>query len=140
MTPVETVSDALPPTLAGFDHLIDARTPAEFALDHVPGAINLPVLSNEERAQVGTIYVQRSRFEARRIGGAYVARNVARHLETAMAGWPGETRVLVYCWRGGMRSNAMAVILASVGWRTSVLQGGYRTYRRRVTGALYADG
>jgi tRNA 2-selenouridine synthase len=98
------------------------------------------VLSNAERHEVGTIYVQRSRFEARRIGGAYVARNVAAHLESVMSAWPAQDKVLVYCWRGGMRSNAMAVILASVGWRTSVLTGGYRTYRRRVTGALYEDG
>ena len=66
MNPVQVIPDAEPETLAGFDHMIDARTPAEFALDRVPGAINLPVLSNEERAQVGTIYVQSSRFEARR--------------------------------------------------------------------------
>src|ERR1051325_1234013 len=111
--------DAEPGTLAGFDVLVDVRTPAEFALDHIPGAINLPVLYDAERAEVGTIYVQESRFKARRVGGGYVARNVARHLETAMADWPGSTRALVYCWRGGMRSNAMATILAQVGWRVS---------------------
>jgi tRNA 2-selenouridine synthase len=137
MTPVDVVPDAEPATLAGFDFVVDARTPAEFAIDHAPGAINLPVLSNEQRAEVGTLYVQSSRFDARRVGGAYVAANVARHLETAMRDWPASAKVLVYCWRGGMRSSAMAVILASVGWRTSTLQGGYRTYRRRVTDRLY---
>ena len=136
---MQVIPDAEPETLAGFDHLVDARTPAEFALDHVPGAINLPVLTNEERAQVGTIYVQSSRFEARRIGGAYVARNVAHHLDTAMKDWPASAKILVYCWRGGMRSNAMATILANVGWRTATLEGGYRTYRRRVTGLLYGS-
>ena len=134
---VSVVEDAEPATLAGFDAVIDTRTPKEFAQDHVPGAINLPVLSNEERAEVGTIYMQESRFKARRVGGAYVARNVARHLETAMAEWPADFRPLVYCWRGGMRSNAMAVILSQVGWRTGVLKGGYRTYRRRVSAQLY---
>jgi tRNA 2-selenouridine synthase len=134
---VRVVEDAEPATLAAFDAIIDTRTPREFALDHVPGALNLPVLSNEERAEVGTIYVQESRFKARRIGGAYVAKNVAHHLQTAMADWPATFQPLVYCWRGGMRSNAMAVILGQVGWRTGVLKGGYRTYRRRVSAQLY---
>ena len=137
MADVRVAEDAEPATLAAFDVIIDARSPGEFAVDHLPGAVNLPVLNDAERAEVGTIYVQGSRFEARRIGGAYVARNVARHLETAMADWPASLRPLVYCWRGGMRSNSMAVILAQVGWRTSVLAGGYRTYRGRVARRLY---
>jgi tRNA 2-selenouridine synthase len=137
MSGVLTVEDAEPATLAGFDVVVDVRSPAEFALDHIPGAISLPVLSDAERAEVGTIYVQESRFKARRIGAAYVARNVARHLEAVTADWPGGFRPLIYCWRGGMRSNAMAVILAQVGWRTTVLAGGYRTYRRRVSARLY---
>jgi tRNA 2-selenouridine synthase len=123
--------------LARFDMLIDVRSPGEFAEDHIPGAVNLPVLSNAERAEVGTIYVQESRFKARRIGAAHVARNVAHHLETALADRAGDFKPLVYCWRGGMRSNAMALILAQVGWRTTVLSGGYRTYRRQVTARLY---
>ena len=137
MAEVQVAGDAEPGTLGEFDVIVDARSPSEFAEDHVPGAINLPVLDDAERAEVGTIYVQESRFKARRVGGAYVARNVARHIETTMADWPASTRVLVYCWRGGMRSNSMAVILAQVGWRTSVLEGGWRTYRRRVSQRLY---
>jgi tRNA 2-selenouridine synthase len=137
MAEVQVAPDAEPRTLGQFDMIVDARSPSEYALDHVPGAINLPVLDDAERAEVGTIYVQESRFKARRIGGAYVARNVARHLQTVMADWPASTKVLVYCWRGGMRSNAMAVILAQVGWRASVLAGGWRTYRRRVSARLY---
>lgn len=133
----QVTEDVSPEALARFDMVIDVRSPAEFAEDHLPGAVNLPVLSNEERAEVGTIYVQESRFKARRIGAAHVARNVARHLETALAGQPGGFRPLVYCWRGGMRSNAMAHILAQVGWRTTVLAGGYRTWRRHVTARLY---
>lgn len=137
MAEVLIAPDAEPETLGQFDVIVDARSPSEYAVDHVPGAINLPVLDDAERAEVGTIYVQDSRFKARRIGGAYVAKNVARHLDTVMGAWPASTRVLVYCWRGGMRSNAMAVILAQVGWRTSVLSGGWRTYRRRVSARLY---
>jgi tRNA 2-selenouridine synthase len=134
---ISTLIDATPAALAGFDAIIDVRSPAEFAEDHAPGAINLPVLDNEERARVGTIYVQESRFRARRIGAALVARNIARHLEGVLADRPGSFAPIVYCWRGGQRSGAMATVLDQVGWRVSVLAGGYRTYRRRVTGALY---
>jgi tRNA 2-selenouridine synthase len=131
---METVDRA---SLAQFDMIIDVRSPAEFAEDHVPGAVNLPVLDNEQRALVGTTYVQESRFLARRIGGAMVARNVAHHLDTALSDKPPTFKPLVYCWRGGQRSNAMALILAQVGWRTLVLKGGYKTYRRDVQKRLY---
>ena len=137
MPEIETIPDVDAATLTRFDAVIDVRSPAEFAEDHVPGALNLPVLSNEERAVVGTIYVQQSRFEARRLGAALIARNVARHLETALADKDGAFRPLVYCWRGGQRSGAMATILANVGWRTGLLAGGYRTWRRQVVARLY---
>jgi tRNA 2-selenouridine synthase len=139
MSDIQVVAAADAQTLAAFDAIIDVRSPSEFAEDHVPGAINLPVLDDAERAQVGTIYVQDSRFRARRIGAALVARNVARHLETALADRPGDFKPLVYCWRGGQRSGAMATILSQVGWRTAVLAGGYRTYRRNVKSRLYDD-
>jgi tRNA 2-selenouridine synthase len=134
---IEVVQTADRETLCAYDAIVDVRSPAEFAEDHVPGAINLPVLTNEERAEVGTIYVQESRFRARRIGAAMIARNVARYLETELKDKDGAFRPLIYCWRGGQRSNAMAVILSSIGWRTGVLSGGYKTYRRRVSSALY---
>ena len=126
-----------PPALAAFDAIIDVRSPGEFAQDHVPGAINLPVLNDAERAEVGTIYVQESRFTANRIGAAYVAANIAGHLTGTLADRPPEFRPLVYCWRGGSRSNGMATILSQIGWRTTVLTGGYRTYRRWVSAQLY---
>jgi tRNA 2-selenouridine synthase len=134
---IETLDRADIQSLAGYDMVIDVRSPGEFAQDHAPGAVNLPVLSDAERAQVGTIYVQEDRFKARRVGAAYVAANVARHLQGALADRPGGFRPLLYCWRGGMRSNAMAVILSQVGWRTTVLTGGYMTWRRHVTARLY---
>lgn len=136
---IEIVPDVAPKTLAPYSAVIDVRTPAEFAEDHVPGAINLPVLSNEERAEVGTIYVQDSRFRARRTGAAYVARNVARHLETVLADRYAKFRPLLYCWRGGMRSNAMATILSQIGWRVGVLEGGYKTWRRAVVATLFDE-
>jgi tRNA 2-selenouridine synthase len=139
MPDIQTVRAADVASLAPFDAVIDVRSPAEFAEDHVPGAISLPVLSDAERAEVGTIYVQESRFRARRIGAALIARNVAGHLETALADKGGDFKPLVYCWRGGQRSSAMAIILAEVGWRTAVLAGGYKTYRRHVKARLYDE-
>ncbi|MBI6628658.1 tRNA 2-selenouridine(34) synthase MnmH [Pontibaca salina] len=130
------------PTLAallhhGFDAVIDVRSSAEYAEDHLPGAINLPVLSNEERARVGTIYKQQSPFLARKIGGALVFRNAADHIETTLHGYDGGWRPLVYCWRGGQRSGAFAWMLEQIGWRAGLLSGGYRTYRRLVKAYLY---
>ncbi len=122
---------------AGFDAIIDVRAPSEFAEDHLPGAINLPVLSDEERAVVGTIYKQESPFQARKIGAALVAKNAARHIEGPLAELEGKWRPLVYCWRGGQRSGSFATILAQIGWRVEILNGGYKSYRRKVVDCLY---
>jgi tRNA 2-selenouridine synthase len=122
--------------LAEFDEIIDVRTPSEFADDHIPGAINCPVLSDEERITVGTLYKQVSPFEARKVGGALVAKNIARHLQTRLRDHPKSWRPLIYCWRGGQRSGAMSIILAQVGWMAHKLEGGYKTYRRDVLDQL----
>lgn len=122
-----------------YDDIIDVRAPSEFAEDHVPGAISLPVLSDAERAKVGTIYKQDSPFKARKIGAALVARNAADHLQGPLSGKDGGWRPLVYCWRGGQRSGAFATILSQVGWRADTLQGGYQTYRRLVAKTLHDD-
>ncbi|BDW86556.1 tRNA 2-selenouridine(34) synthase MnmH [Roseicyclus marinus] len=122
---------------AGFDAIIDVRSPSEFAEDHLPGALSMPVLSDAERAEVGTIYVQDSPFRARKIGAALVARNAAHHIETRLMGHDGGWRPLVYCWRGGQRSGSFASILHQIGWRAEVLEGGYRTWRRHVVARLY---
>ncbi len=115
-----------------FDTLIDARSPAEFALDHLPGAINCPVLDDEERRIVGTLYKQQGAFEARRVGGAMVAANLARHLREQFADKPAAWKPLVYCWRGGMRSGSMVTWLRMVGWDAQQLAGGYKSWRRHV--------
>ncbi len=120
-----------------FDEVIDVRSPAEFAEDHIPGAINLPVLSNEERARVGTIYTQDSPFTARKLGAALVARNAAQHLEDTLCARPKGYRPLVYCWRGGQRSGSFAVILRQIGWQAETIDGGYRQYRRMVQHSVY---
>ncbi len=119
-----------------YDAIIDVRSPAEYAEDHLPGAINLPVLDDEERARVGTIYKQQSPFLARKIGAALVARNAARHLEGPLVDLPGGWRPLVYCWRGGQRSGSFATILAQVGWRVDLVHGGYKSWRGLVVRAL----
>ncbi len=119
------------------DTIIDVRSPAEYAEDHLPGAINLPVLSDAQRAEVGTIYSQLSPFTARKIGGALVAQNTATHLQGPLADKDGGWQPLVYCWRGGQRSGAFATILDQVGWRVQLLRGGYQSYRREVVKALY---
>ncbi len=118
--------------LAGCDTIIDARSPSEFALDHIPGAINCPVLDNDERRLVGTLYKQQGPFEARRIGGGLVAGNLARHLASTFADKPASWRPIVYCWRGGLRSGSMVQWLRLVGWDARQLGGGYKTYRRHV--------
>lgn len=119
----------LDPAFVGFDTIIDVRAPLEFAEDHLPGAINLPVLDDLERAQVGTIYKQISPFDARKLGGALVAANAARHISTVLADKPGGWRPLVYCWRGGQRSGSFATILAQIGWRVERVEGGYKSWR-----------
>ena len=119
----------IPALLAhGHDDVIDVRSPAEFAEDHIPGAMNLPVLDNEERARVGTIYKQESAFQGRKTGAALVFANAARHIGGPLAGREGGWRPLVYCWRGGQRSGSFAWMLSEIGWRAETLKGGYQSW------------
>ena len=122
--------------LAQFDAILDVRSPAEYAEDHIPGALSCPVLDNDERAKIGTLYKQTSSFAAKRAGAALVARNIARHVETAFAGQPATWKPLVYCWRGGKRSGAMAHVLREIGWDARTLEGGYKSYRKHVVEEL----
>jgi tRNA 2-selenouridine synthase len=124
------------PTLDEFDAIIDVRSESEFAEDHIPGAINCPVLDDAERARVGTLYKQSSPFDAKKIGAALVARNIARHIDTQFLDKPRDWKPLVYCWRGGNRSGSMAHILAKIGWHAVQLDGGYKEYRRHVNAEL----
>jgi tRNA 2-selenouridine synthase len=122
--------------LAAFDEIIDVRSPGEFAEDHVPGAINLPVLDDAERARVGTLYKQVSSFEAKKVGAALVSRNIAQHLDAWFAGKPKSYRPLVVCWRGGSRSGALTHVLQKIGFAAMQLDGGYKAYRRHVVAEL----
>lgn len=130
-----TIDEALAAD-AGFDTLIDVRSPSEFAKDHLPGAVNWPVLDDEERHVVGTLYVQTSPLAARKLGAALVSRRIAAILETQVQDKPREWRPLVYCWRGGQRSGSLALVLAQIGFRTAQLQGGYKAFRARVRADL----
>jgi tRNA 2-selenouridine synthase len=121
----------------GFDEVIDVRSPSEFAEDHVPCAVNLPVLDDAERVRIGTIYKHVGPFQARKIGAALIAQNISRQLETHFADKGREYRPLIYCWRGGQRSRSMAIILSQIGWRAETLEGGYKQYRRLVVRMLY---
>lgn len=121
-----------PDLLAEFDAVVDVRSPAEFAEDHAPGALSAPVLDNVERARVGTLHKQASPFDARKLGAALVAKNIARHVEESFAAMPREWRPLVYCWRGGKRSGSMVHILREIGWDAHGIEGGYKAYRRCV--------
>jgi len=126
------------PQLPQFDAIIDVRSPAEFAEDHIPGAINCPVLDNEQRAKIGTMYKTEGSFEAKKLGAALVAKNIAHHIETQFLSKPHGWKPLVYCWRGGNRSGAMALILARIGWPAIQLEGGYKAFRSQLVIELAA--
>jgi tRNA 2-selenouridine synthase len=114
------------------DTLIDARSPAEHAEDRLPGALNWPVLDDDERRIVGTTYVQVSALEARKLGAALAARRIADHLDRAVRDKPRDWRPLVYCWRGGQRSGSLGWFLSQIGFRTLQLPGGYKAFRALV--------
>ena len=119
-----------------FDTIIDARSPSEYALDHLPNAINCPVLDDEQRIAVGTMYKQVGSFEAKKLGAAMVSRNIGYHLETLWLDKPRDWKPLVYCWRGGNRSGSMATVLAKIGWPVVQLDGGYMAFRAAINTQL----
>src|SRR3989338_7514973 len=118
-----------------FDAIIDARTEDEHALDHVPGALNWPTLNNAERITIGTMYKQVNAFEAKKRGAALSARNTAAHIERDVLDKPRDWKPLVYCWRGGNRSGALATILGAIGFQVTLIEGGYKAWRAAPGGA-----
>jgi len=123
---------AFTPALLDSHCIVDCRTPLEFAEDHLPGAVNVPILTNEERVEIGTIHKHQGPLQARRRGleltcgrfGAMVAEMTAH---------AGNRPVLVYCWRGGLRSRSMAILLEMTGHPVVQLLGGYKAFRAQVT-------
>jgi len=109
--------------------LLDVRSPAEFKAGHVPGAVNMPLFENEERAKVGTLYKQVSREAAMLAGLEIVGPKMVNFVQLASNISPCKSLGL-YCWRGGMRSGSVAQLLDMAGFDVSVLQGGYKGYRR----------
>ena len=128
-------------TVTAFDlehyaDIIDARSEGEYADDFIPGAVNHPVLDNEERARVGTMNKEASAFEAKRMGAALVSRNIANMLEAHFADKPRDWAPLIYCWRGGKRSRSLTLVLREIGFKAVQLDGGYKAYRARVAHEL----
>ncbi len=118
-----------PFSLADYPDIIDVRSPSEFQEDHIPGALNLPVLSDAERHRVGVLNAENP-FEARRLGATLITKNIHQHLATSLADHPRSFAPLIYCWRGNLRSNSMALIFRAIGWRSRVIHGGYKAWRK----------
>ena len=115
-----------------YDTIIDVRSPSEFDEDHIPGALNLPVLYDKERKKIGTIYKKKSPFEAKVLGSSLIAKNISEHLTKSLKNKNGAWKPLVYCWRGGQRSKALCLIMHEIGWRVNQLEGGYKFYRNDI--------
>jgi tRNA 2-selenouridine synthase len=116
-------------TPGGFSTIIDARSEDEYALDHLPGAVNWPSLNNEERIFVGTMYKQQGAFEAQKHGAAMVAANIARHIQREVLELPKNWQPLIYCWRGGKRSGSLSLVLGQIGFKVNLIEGGYKAFR-----------
>ena len=115
-----------------FDTIIDARSEGEFAEDHLPGAVNWPTLNDEERKLIGTMYVQVNQFEAKKRGAALAARNISMHIERDVIDKPRDWKPLAYCWRGGKRSGSLLLVLDQIGFRVTLVEGGYKAFRAAV--------
>ena len=116
----------------GFSTIIDARSEDEYALDHLPGAVNWPSLNNEERIFVGTMYKQVNAFEAQKHGAAMVAANIARHIQREVLALPKNWQPLIYCWRGGKRSGSLSMVLGQIGFKVNLIEGGYKAFRAAI--------
>ena len=112
-----------------FDTVIDARSEGEFDEDHLPGAVNWPTLNNDQRRDIGTLYKQVNAFEAKKRGAAHAARNIAGHIEREVIDKPKDWKPLAYCWRGGKRSGSLSLILSEIGFRVTLVEGGYKAFR-----------
>lgn len=108
--------------------IIDARSESEFAQSHIPGAFNLPILNNQERTVVGTLYKQKGAESATLKGFELVGPRFHQIQKEAIRLFP-DRKIIVYCWRGGMRSQILSWLLGMVGFEISRLKGGYKTYR-----------
>lgn len=122
-----------------YDEVIDVRSPREYEEDHIPGAVNLPVLDNIQRARVGLMHKQKGPFSSHLLGAQIITRNVSTLLKKHFASKNKEFKPLIYCWRGGKRSGSIAEICRQIGWQTTVINGGYKSYRKLVARTLYQN-
>ncbi len=111
--------------------VLDVRSPSEYLRGHIPGAINFPLFSDEERAAVGTAYKQEGKDKAIILGLQFVGPRLAEMVKRALEISP-EKELTVHCWRGGMRSSSIAWLLKQAGFQIYILAGGYKAYRHEV--------
>ena len=114
------------------NQIIDVRSPDEYSEDHIPNSLNIPVLNNNERKLIGTIYKNENPFKAKKLGASLISKNIANFIRNKLINTPGNWKPLIYCWRGGQRSKSLAITLAEIGWEVYVLKGGYKTYRKYI--------
>ena len=126
--PVKLSIDAFLP-LTDTLPLVDVRSPAEYAKAHIPGAVNIPLFDNEERRQVGIRYKQGGKENAVLLGLEYVGPKMADFVKKAKKLVKKDKKILVHCWRGGMRSGSMAWLFETAGLKAFTLEGGYKAYR-----------
>ena len=123
--------------LQDYSLVIDARSPREYADDHLPGAVNLPVVDNDQFAEVGTRH-KSDKHVAYLIGVEYSLRNIADQIKPLISRYSNADRFLVYCFRGGKRSRLWADNLRTIGFEVDVLAGGWKRYRQWVRESLTA--
>jgi tRNA 2-selenouridine synthase len=111
--------------------VIDVRTKKEYEEDHIPSAISFPVLNNEEREEVGKLY-HKNPFYGRILGARYISKNIAHHLQNPELHSLKDQSLLIYCFRGGLRSFSFGIVLKEIGFKITLLQGGYKAFRKKV--------
>ena len=122
--------------LSGSIQIIDVRTPSEYKKGHIPRSFNIPLFSDEERARVGTVYKQQNGLSAIMVGLDIVGPKMSALLKQGVQKSGNDKRLLLYCWRGGSRSESMAWLFSNAGIECTVLEGGYKTYRNHILAEL----
>ena len=115
-----------------YDTIIDVRSPSEFEKDHIYNSLNFPVLHDEQREKVGKLYKNINNFQAKILGASLISKNISLHLMNEFIYKKGDWMPLIYCWRGGKRSKSLATVLSEIGWRVTILRGGYKNYRNQI--------
>ena len=112
-----------------YNIIIDVRTPLEFKEDHIPNSINYPVLTNKQRHEIGIEYKENS-FYAKKVGASIISSNISKIINKIK--FDKKQKILIYCWRGGLRSLSLYLVLKQIGYDVTLLDGGYKNYRRFV--------